>query len=241
MAFAAALLIFAARADAQASAQAYAKAYEGRACHYGGNPALQHLSFGAVVPELLETTTGDFIPWATSTLLPQMQEHRPKTDGKLNASQERFDQATCRYSAQRAADKNPRSGWCESAPGPGIFEVLVVRLENPGTLLIRGGLERTAGSFRANARPRAVRLFGLVGQSEAVKNGWRHRNLKVVAVRKAELKDINEAQEIRELPWPSISKGESRFIAIQILSVYPGDSFEDTCISEVSNAPPDSP
>jgi len=110
---------------------------------------------------------------------------------------------------------NKRLAWCEGAKGAGIGEWLELSVINGRalvkTLTIANGYQKTKTAFYANARPRKVRIEMDSG-------------LRITTV----LKDRFGEQVITFPDWQDIAK-----VRVTILSVYPGEKYQDTCITSL--------
>lgn len=140
----------------------------------------------------------------------------------LRSSWNRFDE---NYLPLYASDDNPKTAWVEGVKGNGEGQWLLWRgpkLEGAGKLriFIRNGYQKSKGLFRANARAKKVRLHPMVRKSGAMKPTG-----DVVTVA---LKDQLAFQEI-ELPVPSRIDG----FRLDVVTVYPGQKYEDLCISDI--------
>lgn len=222
-------------------ASALAQAYEGKPCKTAGNASLKGLKVGAALPDLDQALTGSFTNWSTSMLGPDGKPPRPEKRepgwvDELNEEAQRKDEWTCAYSAQRAFDGDPRTAWCEGAKDDGVGEVLVAPVEPGKPVKIWAGVGRSPALFAANHRPRKVRVTLIEAEVSAVhQSGTGFAHLKAVAQREVELADKNGWQKL-PLPEAGRSAGEPKpaFVAIEILSVYPG-KVRDTCVTEVAS------
>jgi hypothetical protein len=217
-----------------------AQAYEG----HGRDPAefstgLSALRIGSVVPVLDDSGTGSYNAWCSSYLAPEGSKPKKTADmdEELRAWEQAVDEWSCMYSPQRAQDGNPSTAWCEGAADYGLGETLVVRVDATRPVRIWAGFGQSKDYFQKNARPHKVQLSILVAErSAANQRGTTYLNLKVLAQAEAELKDINGWQT---LPLPPARLGANDgglcFVAIKILSVYPGSKYKDTLISEIGN------
>jgi hypothetical protein len=87
-------------------------------------------------------------------------------------------------------------------------------------VFVRNGYQKSAKLFKANARPRKVKLEPLVvGETGPQVTG---------TALEAELKDVQGWQEVR-LPVPEKVQG----FRLTLVSTYPGASYDDTCLSDV--------
>jgi hypothetical protein len=149
------------------------------------------------------------------------------------------DAWTCMYGAPRLLDGKPETAWAEGAPGPGIGEVVLLGGRSEGPLEIWAGYGKSAKLHAANPRPRQIEVLVLArGPMVPVDPGTPYQDNRVIARRVVELADLNGYQP---LPLPELPAGtadaDRAFIALRILSVYPGTKWEDTCISEVRRRP----
>ncbi|MFP2957585.1 NADase-type glycan-binding domain-containing protein [Myxococcus sp. 1LA] len=123
------------------------------------------------------------------------------------------------------ADDDPATAWVEGAKGRGEGEALEwwgPELTRAKTyrLFIRNGFQKSDKLFRANARPRKVKLEPLVqGETGPLVTG---------KALETELKDVLGWQEVR-LPVPNKVHG----VRLTIASTYPGTSYDDTCVSDL--------
>jgi hypothetical protein len=155
---------------------------------------------------------------------------------------------TCQYSADRLTDYDTSTAWCEGVPGDGIGEVVLfapgVGFQNePVGFLIWTGFGKSEPLFRANGRPRQVRVLHLTSASDAhlvttAQGETVYGDLRVVTTQLIELQDVNGWQR-----FPAPAGAAARLglvVAIEIRSVYPGSRHRDTCISEIRlEFPPD--
>ncbi|GHG96979.1 hypothetical protein [Comamonas sp. JC664] len=123
------------------------------------------------------------------------------------------------------ADDDPATAWVEGAKGRGEGEALEwwgPELSRAKTyrLFIRNGFQKSEKLFRANARPRKVKLEPLVqGETGAQVTG---------TTLETELKDVLGWQEVR-LPVPNKVHG----VRLTLVSTYPGTAYDDTCLSDL--------
>ncbi|MCB1138757.1 MAG: hypothetical protein KDK23_08375 [Leptospiraceae bacterium] len=214
-----------------------AQAYEGRACK-DGNAGIKKLIRSGAIHEMPLSLgiTGDGDRWSTSFLKAEGSppKRMPDYDVELDGDMDIHDW-TCMFSAFRAFDKNEDTAWSEGVKGPGIGETLIVPLDsNNPEIRIRPGFAQSDALFKANNRPRKVRLYLLkAGDREATQIGLIYSNWTVLNSKEYVLKDKNAWQTLT-LPAAG-PEGSSLFLAIEILSVYPGSKYDDTLISEVMN------
>ncbi|MCR9144519.1 MAG: discoidin domain-containing protein [bacterium] len=144
-----------------------------------------------------------------------------------------------RYAANKAIDKDVSTAWVEGAAGAGVGESLTIFAaptkhggKVQGWYLIEGveivnGCARDQQLFLANGRVRKVRV-----ELYSVPQRAYNPEFPLVSAQEMELKDRAEAQVI-EFAQPVITAG----VKLTILSVYPGEKFQDTCIAEVRLLP----
>jgi len=147
----------------------------------------------------------------------------------------KYELHTCRFCPKRAFDRSTASAWCEGVKGNGAGQILLVPLWKRGAreIEIRPGYAKSKSLFLANNRPRKIRAYLLAADKIKVHQyGDLLSGVKVVARREVTLADENKFQKIEFEDVPSNSES-FRLVAIEILSVYKGRRYPDTCISEV--------
>jgi len=118
------------------------------------------------------------------------------------------------YRPERANDGEPKTAWCEGAPGPGVSQSLTLSFDPPmavTAVTILPGYGKSPAVFQANARPRRVRIEA--GTAPALER---------------ELRDAFEPQRLELVAIPPAAS-----VKLTVLSVWPGRRFEDLCISEI--------
>lgn len=123
------------------------------------------------------------------------------------------------------ADDDPTTAWVEGAKGRGEGEALewwgpALTKAKSFRVFLRNGFQKSDKLFRANARPRKVKLEPLVqGETGAQVTG---------AALETELKDVQGWQEVR-LPVPARVQG----VRLTLVSTYAGSAYDDTCLSDL--------
>lgn len=157
-----------------------------------------------------------------------------------------YDTWTCMYAGGSAVDGNNATAWVEGAADNGKGELLVItRLDLSKKLEILSGFGKSQTLFVANNRPKTINIHVVRakpqggGQSQC---GSYFEALKIMASSTVTLKDANQFQP---LPIPLFKKetysyqGEAwdyhYWLMIELIDVYPGTKYKDTCISEVRN------
>jgi len=157
------------------------------------------------------------------------------------------DLRSCRYGPTNLTDGDEATAWCEGADGHGVGETVVVELPGP-SVQIRAGYGKSPERYRQNGRPHTVEVLLLGPGFEPPVQGAFHAGVPVLGRHEVELADRDGWQA---LPLPPRSApadlvvGEGhmaqtqdtpRFVALRIRSVYEGERWADTCISELRTA-----
>ncbi|HSV97446.1 MAG TPA: hypothetical protein VLM75_11015 [Spirochaetota bacterium] len=203
---------------------------------------------GDVIPAL-DPWYGYQCAWATSTLAATGKPPaRPKPPADAENDEDDFParraymEWSCMYAAGRLTDGSPETCWAEGAKGDGTGEIVIARVDTKTPLEIWTGLGKSEKLYRENGRPRKANVYVLqavdcaVGQYSEI-----FTDVTVLARHTIELKDINGYQPLllpahkplKTKPSPSCLDQHTTFVAIEILSVYPGSKYRDTCISEI--------
>jgi len=175
--------------------------------------------------------------WSTSILRPEgkgpKRNAHAQADPDYGCYHDERQYWSCKYSASSASDDNTKTGWCEGANGDGIGEIIIRGAEITQPMKIWNGLGLSDYFFKANNRVKRARVYVLAGRCPDAQQSC--QDIKVLAKHDIELKDVNGFQS---LPLPTFSNpGADRpnyLIALEILSVYSGLKFKDTCISEIN-------
>lgn len=146
---------------------------------------------------------------------------------------------------------NPRTAWVEGVRGDGIGEVLIVKLDIRQPVKIWNGFGKNVRLFKANNRVKKARIY-LLKASGIIGDQYRYKDIEVLSSHTVILKDKNGFQnlklpalpqilekaldqKLKELKQSGYAHRYGMFVAIEILSVYKGAKYSDTCISVVSN------
>ena len=101
--------------------------------------------------------------------------------------------------------------WCEGGKGHGIGETITIHIERGPAfrrLRIKNGYGKSKTAFRNNGRLKLVRITLDTGINMSVR-----------------LRDLPQVQVIK---WPLVAP--HRWIRLEILAVYPGARYKDTCV-----------
>ncbi|MEM6736605.1 MAG: hypothetical protein AAF620_11105 [Bacteroidota bacterium] len=153
---------------------------------------------------------------------------------------------TCKYSMGNLQDGDIATAWVEGADGHGINEVLIVPcLDLKKNVEIFAGYGKSDNLHQFNNRPKKIRTIIIRAKMQgATQYGSVYKELKSIAESVHVLEDKNAYQF---LPIPSYKTEKyfdesyndhveyRYFLGIEILEVYKGSKWEDTCISEIRN------
>lgn len=214
------------------------QAYEGQPCEKA-NPELNKQLEHGKVPFLSQGITGDWAAWSTSWLKaegrpPHKRVQNGPGDDLLEGIAE-YDRWTCQHTAQALTDLEPKTAWCEGVKGEGIGELVAAPVDVTKPVFVWGGLGASAKLYAANARPKKVRVWLLhTSNVEAGQTALGLKDLLVEARHEVELLDQNGYQP---LPLPKLEKSPTGqyVVALEILAVFPGGKYGDTCVSELGN------
>jgi hypothetical protein len=187
----------------------------------------------------------------STSLLPPPKASEPKPEGlESDVFVAEHGAWTCTYGPPNLVDGDVRTAWAEGAAGAGVGEIVVVPIP-AGKLEIRAGYGKSPELYQQNARPRRIEVLVL---GQGLENfGAQYTfffGIPVLGRHEIELADVDGWQPLplpptgrpptgwapgagphAEKPAPELQK--PTYLAIRILSVYPGTKYHDTCISEV--------
>jgi hypothetical protein len=218
-----------------------------------GDPSLRNIDIGLTIPTLGDAPGAEMDRWSSSFLKAEGTapvKPEPGADDDTWELESEYSFAYARwasmYSARSLMDNDPATAWAESAPGPGIGEVAIALIPGLEGIGIRSGFQRSAELFAKNARPRRVRVWLLAaGRMDVTEIFEYYIDVKALACLEAELEDKMGWQplplpRVSALPTPATMPGGPEgegtihwFVALQILSAYPGSRWADCCISDI--------
>ncbi len=140
--------------------------------------------------------------------------YKSKANIKVSSTLVEKNRPSDAYAAQNMVDGNNSTAWNEGVKGDGIGQWVKFDFDKPVKLRafrIIAGFAKTPRIFRANNRIKKAKLVFSDGQTQVIS-----------------LKDTMKFQDVlinRALPTSSLK--------LQVMSVYRGKKFRDTCISEV--------
>lgn len=118
------------------------------------------------------------------------------------------------YGPDNLFDFSDSSAWCEGARGPGIGEMVSLRIDNGGPFrrfLIENGYGKSNDTFTRNARPRTIEIRTNTG------------------IRFQHVLEDKSFEQMVFLPEPDTYKT----LQIRVIDVYPGTRYQDLCISTI--------
>ena len=137
------------------------------------------------------------------------------------------------HSAMRASDQDLATAWCEGSDGIGQGESLTLSWEQPVALYaveIWGGYFKDEDRLFHNGRLESYRLTLDSGEPWIVKS---------TAPQRGNFKNNKDFPNIVMFPDSSMvpghdgSQSKTTSLTIEITKVFPGEKYQDTCISEV--------
>jgi hypothetical protein len=184
--------------------------------------------------------------WCTSFLAAEGKAPTPKFPASDDEGQQMEDHEAYlawadMYCPLSLADGKLDTAWV--AGGKGVGETVLFPADATKGLRIANGFQRSENLYKKNSRPQAIRVFVLSARKDGGQYGDRYKDIRVLASRDSRLEDRMGAQALALPDFALPAQGASDYppiatlVAIQILSVYPGTVYADTCISEVSVAP----
>lgn len=224
---------------------AYTQSYEGKPCT--GSVFLKKL---LAIKELKQTIfIGDCNPdrgQATSSFLKASGKAPAKGIADDPDGDYAYDTWTCMYAGGSSVDGNNTTAWVEGVTGHGKGELLMItKLDLSKKLEILSGFGKSQALFAANTRPKTINIHIVRalpqagGQSQC---GSNYDALKIITSSKVILKDINQFQPLPMVPFKKetyLFQGEQweyqYWLMIELVDVYPGTKYQDTCISEIRN------
>jgi len=241
----------------------YSQTYDTSLHAEEGNPSLSSMLKKGIISELSTFGSqhiGTYTQWSTSYLKATGKApEKPAVTGDKDPEEidyeydQVFDRWSSMYNAYSAMDGNPATAWCEGKEDEGIGEILIVKADILNPVYIWNGLGKNNNLYFANNRAKKIRLTvlqakkasKLIGQFNI---GITYNDITVLGSHDITLKDHNGWQP---LPIPThkrlstqsiidnkeqiVKTEDTTFIAVEILSVYKGTKYNDTCISEIGN------
>jgi hypothetical protein len=244
----------------QITVYATGQAYEKSPCNCCGNVALKNLLKGSAVAEMYvhECGIGSAHSLSSSFLKPggkapvKDPNFKPKDDDEAMGAEENFniayDKWSCTYAASMIVDGDTKTAWVEGVEGYGAGEVIIIpKLDLTKPVELYSGYGKSEALRLANSRPKTIQVHVVRAATQyggAAQCGTTYEKVTKVATQKNILKDVGGFQK---LVLPAFKrekyKAENQdwdynyWLMIEIVDVYPGMKFKDTCISEIRNVP----
>lgn len=144
---------------------------------------------------------------------------------------------TCRYAPGNLQDGDHQTAWVEGVEGYGIGEVVFIPcLDLKKPVEIWAGFGKSPDLFKFNSRPRKVNVAIVKGKFDGgAQTGFAIYDLEVIKKVEVDLIDTNGFQPLSIPNYEAKEGDDEYYLGIQILDVYKGSKWEDTCISEIRN------
>ncbi len=157
--------------------------------------------------ELVEYEAGTF----TNTLLAS-SEHYERQELEPPPGEVRPDYVFTHYRAEQAADSDPKTAWVVDGKEKAYIIALFKTAFVPKKLVIQNGYAKTPKTFANNNRVRSAKLIYSDGSEEMI--------------------SLSDSPSVQVIPLRRTLPTD--FVKMEILSVYPGKKYNETCISELS-------
>lgn len=154
------------------------------------------------------------------------------------------------YPYENLFDNNKNTTWAGALPSNGVGEYLVFEIRPPNestAITIFPGYTKSESLFKANSRPKDMKIYLMRTKChDCTPSYCEATNFKVVNTTSVTLADqfgyqsipvphdiYSEIEFIEDcsIRWPD--KPFRYYLAIEILSVYPGNKYRDLCISGI--------
>jgi hypothetical protein len=154
------------------------------------------------------------------------------------------DQYTCTYAASMLKDGDLKTAWVEGANGNGEGELVIVPQINVDKKVeVYGGFGKSESLFSANNRPKTIKVHILKAEyNSSGQCGTWYDNVALVKSQMVTLQDVNKFQSVSipSFTRETYTKDNSNhdyiyWLMIEIVDVYPGLKYQDTCITEIKN------
>lgn len=171
---------------------------------------------------------------------------KPPDDWDESDGDSQYDNWTCMYAGGRAMDGSLATAWVEGKADNGQGEVLLVTgLDLASPVEIYGGYAKSSALYAANNRLKTVNLYIVqarpAGSSQC---GTYFESIKTISSGRAVLKDVNQYQPLKVPVYTSSTyemeggtNDYNYWLLIELVDVYVGSKYNDTCISEIRNTP----
>ncbi|MCD6311754.1 MAG: hypothetical protein J7M11_04780, partial [Elusimicrobia bacterium] len=182
---------------------------------------------------------------ATAALKPAQKIHFSDAMGRFFYSSSELDKPNDNifgeYGDQKLFDHDKTTCWAEGVKGPGIGEYVYLDIPKKAfAVSILNGYQKSEKTFEANNRAKQIKLtlYCLFPPNEkevtelVTPMKIKKRSFYIIRT----LKDAEESQKINfPAEWKkAINKDWKTALKFELLSVYKGAKYDDTCVSEIS-------
>lgn len=173
--------------------------------------------WGNTTSDSITPSIAEDIPESTIAEFTDFYSSIKEITASSQLSEETIGNATHNYAPSKVIDNDLSTCWCEGKEDYGIGENLTIKFNDTyrvGEFTLWNGLCTNEDLYQKNSRVHSIRLIFSDGTSLDFdcKNGWGNRK--------------------NTFTFPE--KIDTSFITFQILDVYEGEKYKDTCISEIS-------
>jgi hypothetical protein len=126
------------------------------------------------------------------------------------------------YGPEKAWDGDAATAWAEGAPGAGVGQWIELRWPGPrriGTVGVFPGLGKSRALFRANARIKRAKVSFSDGHE--------------IELAFDDVPALQYRPTSEPSPWKEPWDAPVTSMRLEILEVYPGEKYEDTCVAEI--------
>lgn len=191
--------------------------------------------------QLDDTGTVSYADWSSSFLQASGKKPTPNEGVDMNDPDDaemqmiaEFDWS-CMYSAERVKDGNPKTAWVEGVAGHGEGEVVIARVDISKPIEIYNGYGKSQRLFETNSRIAKAKIHFLSSSELMIGQGGNtYSKLRIVKTAETLLEDTNGYQTLK-VTSPPTQEGQTTFIALEVVTVYPGSKYSDTAVSEIRN------
>lgn len=221
------------------SSTASAQSYSGQGCSAPFHTTLKSEFQKGLVSPQEGIAYAFYEKWSSSYLKSKMP---PKTAAtEMSAEDEealasKQDQESCRFTVMSLTDNNTKTAWCEGAEGAGVGEVAVVLSAFKPNFKVKNGFGKSGETYVKNGRIKKMRVIVFSSNVFSKEFTGSESNavpeLKKVFAQDVALQDIGDWQDVA-LTNPPSSPDAFYTLGFEILEVYPGTQYQDTCVSEI--------
>ncbi len=156
-----------------------------------------------------------------------------------------FDKWSCTYAASMLKDGDVKTAWVEGVAGYGIGELVIApHLNASKKVELFTGFGKSEALFKANSRPKTIKVHVLKIEynGNSAQCGTWYENVELLKTQTVALQDVNKFQLISVPAFKretymrdSMEYDYVYWVMLEIVDVYQGLKYQDTCISEIRN------